>query len=69
MSRRQGSKNAHGYHYSKDRMKKKCEKLANDIDKFIDVAYNNYTFNKLVDFNKLHQVKDDLLELVRLKMD
>jgi len=50
-------------------MQARAKRLADAIDKFIDQAYCQYDFNKLTDFNKLHEVKDHLLELNRLKFD
>ena len=69
MSRNKGSKDARGRYSSNAQMQARAKRLADAIDKFIDQAYCQYDFNKLTDFNKLHEVKDHLLELNRLKFD
>lgn len=63
MGRRKGSKNHHAPFYAFDTIQKKSLSLSESIDKFIIVAGSNPAFNKLVDFNLLHKVKENLKEL------
>jgi hypothetical protein len=60
MSRNKGSKNLNKTFYSEERLKKKSLLLSDQIDKYIDAALTNHYFNKIVDFDSLHKVKDDL---------
>ena len=64
--RNKGSKDAHGRYSSNKQMQARSKKLADAIDKFISQAYRQYNFNKLTDFNMLHDVKNHLLELNEL---
>lgn len=64
--RNKGSKDKHGRYSSVPQMQKRSEKLANQIDKFIDQSLKQHYFNKVVDFDKLHLVKDHLLDISKL---
>lgn len=67
MSRNKGSKDARGRYSTPAQMQTRAKRLADSIDKFIAQAWVEYHFNKLTDFNKLHEVKDHLIELSNFK--
>lgn len=60
MSRRKGSLNSSPTYYSKDRLKKKAAKLAEDIAKYIEACETNERFSNIVDFNSLNKTIDNL---------
>lgn len=64
--RNKGSKDYHGRYSSMQQMQKRSDKLAKSIDKFIDQALKQHDFNKIVHFDKLHSIKDHLLEISKL---
>lgn len=64
--RNKGSKDKHGRYSSAKQMQNRAIKLSATIDKFIEQAWRQHDFNKLTDFNKLHDVRNHLIELSRL---
>lgn len=69
MSRREGAKDKHGRYSSAKQMQARAGRLSVLIEKFTEQACRQHDFNKLTDFNKLHEVRDHLVELSELKIE
>lgn len=69
MSRRQGSKDAHGRFSSVPQMQARAAKLAAMIAKFTDQANRQHYFKPSVNFKKLTDAHDHLHELSTKKID
>lgn len=66
--RRTGSKNTRPAYMSIQKLNAKALNTKEVIDDFIEKSLRNQNFNKLVDYNKLHEMADHLKELSTIKL-
>lgn len=64
-----GSKDKRKRYSSTPQMQKRAARLSVLIEKFTEQAWAQRDFNKLTDFNKLHEVRDHLVQLSELKIE
>lgn len=67
--RNKGSKDRHGRYSTVIQMQVRAKRLAENIDKFIDQSLRQNSFNKITDFNKLHDTVSHLIDISTLKID
>ena len=64
-TRKNTRRNKYNY-YSKETWRKKTMKLADELNKYMDIGYEMTHFNKLINFDKLDEAVKHLKELDQL---